>query len=162
MSELQIIETVLKRAAARQCWQRAMRGLWRGLLAGCLIWLLAVALFKIFPLPVLILPAAAALAGALMVAGFVTGWWRKPSLIETARFVDGRRNCGTTQHRHRTDQNACRMGLLVADAAAPGKLDPRQLLPFHLAPVVGHCSCWLAAGRDLSEVSHQIFSKARR
>ena len=137
MSELQIIETTLKRAAQRQRWQRAIRGLWRGLLAGGLVWLLALALFKVFPLPVVILPAAAVVAGALMLAGCVIGWWRRPSLIETARFVDGRQQL---QERLSTAWELTTRPapgewreLLVADAARlVSKLDPRQFLPFHL------------------------------
>ncbi|MBI3852203.1 MAG: hypothetical protein HY298_18255 [Verrucomicrobia bacterium] len=137
MSELQIIETTLKRAARRQRWQRAIRGLWRGLLAGGLVWLLALALFKVLPFPVVILPTAAAVAGTLMLVGFVFGWWRKPSLIETARFVDGRQHLqerlSTAWELNTKPASGEWRELLVADAARlAGKIDPRKFLPFHL------------------------------
>jgi len=137
MSELQIIEAALKRAARRQRWQRAMRGLWRGLLAGGLVWLLALALFKVFPLPVLILPVAGAVALGLMLAGLLVGWWRKPSLMETARWVDVSQNLkerlSTAWELTAKPASAEWRELLIADAARlAGKLDPRKFLPFHL------------------------------
>ena len=51
MSDLQIIEGTLERAARRRRWERAFRGLWQGLLVGAAIWLAALATYKIFPIP---------------------------------------------------------------------------------------------------------------
>ncbi len=154
MSELQIIEATLKRAARRQRWQRAMRGLWRGLLAGGLVWLLALALYKVFPLPALILPAVGAAAGGLVLAGLILGWWRKPSLMETARWVD------VNQHLKERLSTAWEVSaqpvtgewreLLVGDAARlAAELDPRKFLPFHLPTASRWALLVLAMGAGL-------------
>src|SRR5437867_3921641 len=90
MSELQIIESTLLRAARRRRWQRALNGLGLGLLAGAGVFLLALATYKLLPIPPWIVPAAALLALGLTLAGFVRGAWPKVSLLETARWVDQR------------------------------------------------------------------------
>ena len=64
VSELDSIQSALARAAARRRWLRAWNGLWRGLCAGAVVWLIALAAFKLAPIPSAILPGAAALAGA--------------------------------------------------------------------------------------------------
>src|SRR5438093_6393020 len=90
MSELQLIETALKRAARRRRWECTWRGLWQGLLAGGLIWLLVQGFYKLFPLPTWVLTAAAATAGALLLICVTVASWRKSSLLQTARWVDGK------------------------------------------------------------------------
>jgi len=62
MSELQSIESVLTQTARRQHWQRARIAFWNGVLLAGGVWLLALALYKLFPLPLLAL-AAAGIAG---------------------------------------------------------------------------------------------------
>src|SRR2546422_7862544 len=69
MSELELIETALKRAARRRRLARAWRGLWQGLLAGGIVWLLAFSLYKVLPIPTWSLIAAAATGGALVLIG---------------------------------------------------------------------------------------------
>ena len=59
MSELQIIEVALRQAARRRRWARALRGLWRGLLAGALLSLVVIGLWHLLPLPLWTLSAAA-------------------------------------------------------------------------------------------------------
>src|SRR4029077_10878630 len=88
MSELQSIELALQKTARRQRLPRAWRGFWRGLLVGALIWLLALLVFKLAPVSTIVLAAAGAAALASMLLGFVAGWWRLPSLFQTARWVD--------------------------------------------------------------------------
>ena len=91
MSEIQLIETALKRAERRRRWERAWRGAWQGLLAGGLLWMLVQGIYKFLPIPGWALPAAAMTAGALAIIGLIAGIWRKASLPETARWVDGRK-----------------------------------------------------------------------
>jgi predicted nucleic acid-binding Zn-ribbon protein len=137
VSELDSIQSALARAAARRRWLRAWNGLWRGLFAGTVVWLLALAAFKLAPIPSTILPGAAAVAGLLTLGGFLQGWFRKPTLQQTARWVD---NNQRLQERLSTALELGASGasenwraLIVADAARfVSKLDPRKLIPFHL------------------------------
>jgi polyhydroxyalkanoate synthesis regulator phasin len=137
MSQLDSIQSALACAAARQRWLCSWNGLWRGLFAGAVLWLVALATFKLAPIPATILPGAAALAGLLTLAGFLHGWFHKPTLQQTARWVDD------NQHLQERLSTALELGasgasenwrvLIVADAARfASKLDPRKLIPFKL------------------------------
>src|SRR5262245_40331488 len=90
MSELQFIELALRKTGRRQRLQRAWRGFWQGLFVGALIWLVALLVFKVAPVSRVILPAAGAVALACTLVGFVGGWWRRPTLLQTARWVDAK------------------------------------------------------------------------
>ncbi len=140
MSDLLSIQTALARAGNRRRWQRACNGLWRGFFAGTIAWLVALGIYKLAPIPSSILFGAAALAGVLLAGGFFQGWYRKPTLQETARWVDQR------QHLKERLSPALEWGagganenwrcLLVADAARfAAKLDPRKLLPYRLPQI---------------------------
>ena len=104
---------------------------------GRVVWLIALAAFKLAPIPSTILPGAAALAGLLTLGGFLHGWFRKPTLQQTARWVDDNQRL---QERLSTALELGASGasenwraLIVADAARfASKLDPRKLIPFHL------------------------------
>ena len=134
MSELQIIESALAGAARRRRWQQALNGLGRGLLVGGLTLLLALAAFKVLPLPAWTTPAAAIAAGVIALSGMIWGAWRKSTLLETARWVDDRRKL---KERLSTalELNTVRAPedwkrLLLADAAQHAKtLNARELLP---------------------------------
>jgi hypothetical protein len=137
MSEIQIIQTTLERTARRRRWQRGWRSLWQGLFAGAALWLAVLALFKLFPLPEQTLTIAAGVAAALVPIGFLAGFWRRPSLDQTARWVDERHHF---QERLSTALEVARAAvaenwrhLVLSDAA--GRLrdfDPRKSLPYHL------------------------------
>jgi hypothetical protein len=88
MSELEIIETTLAGAARRRRLALALRGLWIGLLTGGLLWLVAFGIFKVAPIPSSYLLWAAIAAAVCPLIGFLLGGWRKPTLAETARWVD--------------------------------------------------------------------------
>src|SRR5262245_61982192 len=92
MSEMQVIQTTLERTARRRRLQRAWRGLWHGLFAGTALWLAALGLYKLTPLPEQWLELAAGIAVAALLTGFIVGWWRRPSLAETARWVDEKKH----------------------------------------------------------------------
>jgi hypothetical protein len=137
MSELQVIESALGRAAARRRWQRALHGLARGALAGGAVLLLAVAVFKLFPINPLVVTWAAIATAALALAGFIAGGWRKGSLLDTARWVDDKQDLKerlstALELRHDSAPEDWK-SLLYADAARhAGGLDARALAPFRL------------------------------
>src|SRR6266481_5398602 len=140
MSELQIIQSALERAARRRRWARALRGLWYGLLAGSLISLLTVGLYHLFPFPSWTVLAAALAPFPCMAVGLVIGGWRKPGLGEVARWVDGRQHLQerlSTALEVAAESNGGRWSeLIVTDAAAHAKaIDPKRLVRFSLPKV---------------------------
>jgi hypothetical protein len=163
MSDLDKIEQTLHRTARRRRIANALRGLWTGLLFGALASLIFSAAYRFLPAPEWLLYIAAVSPLIGIVAGLLAGGWRKPRLIETARWVDqreglkeristafetatpshGGHSTKATNHRNtaipkdrRTEalaEEAWRE-LLVRDAAAfAEKLDPRRVVSFHLA-----------------------------
>ncbi|MDB6022412.1 MAG: hypothetical protein JWQ04_2269, partial [Pedosphaera sp.] len=137
MSDLQLIEATLQRAAQRRRKERAFRGLWQGLLGGATIWLLTLAVYKLAPIPYWTLGAAAGMGGACALAGLIIGGWRKTSLNETARWVDGKQHLqerlSTALELAKGPGSETWRELLVTDAAAHVKeLDPRRLVQFKL------------------------------
>src|SRR5712675_1537334 len=137
MSELHFIEQTLERTARRRRLDRALRGLWRGLLSGGVLWLVVLGIYKLFPLPVWSLPAAGAAAGLGIVMGVIVGGWRGSSVIETARWVDQqhqlKERLSTALEMADTNANANWKQLVVTDAAQHAQdLDPRKILPLHL------------------------------
>jgi hypothetical protein len=151
---MESIQFALERATARRRWLRGWNGLWRGFFAGSLVWLAALAAFKLAPIPSSILPGAASLAAILTLGGFLRGWFHKPSLQQTARWVD------ENQQLQERLSTALEMGggganeswrvLLMADAARfASKLDPRKLLPCRLPPVSRWALAALALGAGL-------------
>jgi hypothetical protein len=140
MSELQIIEATLEKAARRRRRERALRGLWQGVFVGAVIWFVTLAVYKVAPIPFWTLSAAAVVGILSAVAGFIMGGWRKTSIADTARWVDGK------QHLQERLSTALEMSkgpgqetwreLLVNDAATHLKdLDPRRLVQFKLPKV---------------------------
>lgn len=137
MSELQTITETLEHAARRRRTDRALRGLWRGLLGGSLVWLAALIVFKLAPVPLsaLLWASIVALAGPL--AGLLIGFWRKPGLTETARWVDVKQNLkermSTALEVAQTDTTGTWRDLVMHDAVShANEIDPRKLVPLHL------------------------------
>jgi hypothetical protein len=169
MSALQTIQNVLEQTARRRRFLRAWRGLWQGLLIGAVVWLTALLLFKVLPIPVLILPTAGGLGLAAALAGFGWGWWRKPSLFETARWLDREQNLSerlsTALEIAAIPGETAWSQLVVADAAqAVAKVQAKQLLPIALPRI----SRWtflllvIAAGLGfVPEYRTKTFVKAR-
>jgi len=137
MSEIQIIRSTLERTAARRRWQRGWRAFWQGLFAGTAFWLFVLALYKLLPLPEQTLTVTAAVCAALLPIGFLIGFWRKPTMTETARWVDDRQHF---QERISTALEVATASvtenwrqLVLADAAGRVRdFDPRKSLPYHL------------------------------
>src|SRR3989454_9497797 len=137
MSEIQVIQTTLERTAGRRRWQRGWRTFWHGLFAGTAFWLFVLALYKLFPVPEQTLSITAAVCAALLPIGFLIGFWRRPSLGETARWVDDRQHF---QERISTALEVVTASvaeswrhLVLSDAAGRVRdFDPRKSLPYHL------------------------------
>jgi|ERR1051326_820510 cellulose biosynthesis protein BcsQ len=140
MSELQVIESALQRAARRQRWARALRGLWHGCLIGAILSFLLISALHfpgVFPHPLWAPMAAAFLPLPFMLAGLAIGGWRKPALNQVARWVDGKQRLQERLSTALEVASAPEAGrwrdLLVTDAAGHAKdLDTRRLMPFSL------------------------------
>lgn len=137
MSELQIIQETLARAATRRRWARALRGLWSGLLVGAVLWLLALVIFKLTPVAPAFLLGSGLAALLCPVAGFVAGGWRKPALGDTARWVDVKQNLkermSTALEFAGDEKSGTWRDLVLNDAVNHAQeINPRQLVPFHL------------------------------
>ena len=153
MSELQTITETLDRAARRRRSERALRGLWRGLLVGAVVWLVALVVFKLAPVPISILVWSGLAALACPLVGFIIGFWRKPGLTETARWVDVKQNLkermSTALEFSGDDHAGTWRELVLHDAVThANEIDPRRLVPIRLT----HATRWallvlaLAAG----------------
>lgn len=135
MSEFQIIQTTLERAAQRRRWERGWRGFFVGLLIGGCIGLLTIGLYKVweFPKPTFIWTGALALLCPLI--GFLIRFWRKPSLPETARWVDVKQNLrermSTALEVAENQPPGTWRDLVLHDAASHAQeIEPKKLVPF--------------------------------
>ena len=134
MSELQVIESALAKAARRRRWERALHGFGRGLFIGGILLLVALAAYKLLPLHPAVVPAAAIGAGVCGLLGFIAGGWRQTSLLEIARWVDERKELrerlSTALEMSGTRAPEDWKQLLMADAAKHAQsLNPREMLP---------------------------------
>lgn len=135
MSELQTIQETLERAARRRRLGRGWRGFFLGLLIGAIIWLLALAFFKLAPIPKNVLLGCGIIATTAPLLGFLIGFWRKPSLVETARWVDVKQNLrerlSTALEVAQTEPPGTWRDLVMHDAASHvQEIQPKQLVPF--------------------------------
>jgi hypothetical protein len=157
MSDLQVIEETLELAARRRRRERAFRGLWQGVFAGALIWLVTLAIYKLAPIPFWTLGAAAVAAVLAAVTGMIIGGWHRNTITETARWVDGR------QHLQERLSTALELSkgpgpetwreLLVTDAVSHVKgLDTRKLVQFRLPKITRWALVLLALAAGLGFV----------
>src|SRR5947207_2936983 len=137
MSEIQVIQSTLAKSARRCRWQRGWRRFWQGLFAGATLWLVVLAAYKLRPIPEQTFMVAGAIAVALMPISFLAGFWRRPTLIETARWVDDRQHfqerLSTALEVAAAPKAGSWRDLVLSDAAGRAReFDPRRYLPFHL------------------------------
>ena len=138
MSELQIIQSTLETASRRRRWARAQHGLWIGLFVGSILWLVALAVFKLAPVSssTLVWSGIAALACPLV--GLIVGGWRKSAIAETARWVDVKQNLkermSTALEFSGDDHAGTWRELVMHDAVSHAQeIDARKLVPFRLS-----------------------------
>jgi hypothetical protein len=137
MSDFQTIQGVLTRTARRRRLQQAWNGLWQGFAAGAVIWLVALVTYKVAPIPSSILIGAVGLAALCVAGGFLRGWYRRPTLQQTARALDQRQQLqerlSTALELGANGGNETWRTLLVADAARfAAKIDPRRIFPYQV------------------------------
>ena len=157
MSEIQLIQSTLERTARRRRWQRGWRTFWQGLFAGAALWLFVLGLYKLRPLPEQTLTIAALTAAALMPIGFLVGFWRKPSLVETARWVDERQHLqerlSTALEVVATSVAETWQHLVLSDAARSVRdFDAGKSLPYHLPRIARWSLLLLVLGFTLGFV----------
>lgn len=137
MSEFQIIQEALAHVGHRRRVARGLRGLCTGLLAGALLWLIVLSIFKLAPIPAQILLWSGLVALLGPAAGFLLGFWRKPDLAETARWVDVKQNLrermSTALEVATTQPPGTWRDLVLHDAATHAQeIEPKKLIPFSL------------------------------
>jgi len=140
MNELNTIESALQRAAQRRRLDKALRGAWKGLLIASVLWLVALIVYKVAPIPFSTLVICGAAGLAIVLLGAIIGGWRKPSASETARWVDVKQNLkerlSTALEVAQSPVDGEWKTLLVADASQHAQgLDPKRLLPLHLPKI---------------------------
>lgn len=143
MNSLAAIETAVARTASRRRWLRGWTGLWRGFVAGIALYLAALTLWKLLPVPYEVLLVGGVLGMLAPPVGFLVGFARRTSPQEAARWLDRKQGLqerlatalefGTQPAPGKRPLPADWQGLVIADAtAAAGQLDPRKLLPLGL------------------------------
>lgn len=137
MPLLEPIEIAVERTARRLRWLRGWIGFWRGALAGAVLYLLALLVFKLFPVTHDWVTAAGLGAMAATVLGFVLGFWRRTSNQEAARWLDEReglqQRLSTALEWGSRDTPGIWRDLVIADAtASAATINPARLLPVGL------------------------------
>src|SRR5829696_1618501 len=137
MNELEQIRLTLTRLMRRRRWAHGLTGLWKGALVGAILMLVGIGVYKVAPIPERVLGAIGVCAAAAAVIGFVAGWMRPVSLMDTARFVDGRKKfqerLSTALEVGESKVDEAWKRLVVTDAAARlNEVEPKQLLPISL------------------------------
>jgi hypothetical protein len=132
----QIISTLAKTAQRRRV-ERGFRGLWQGLLAGAVGWLVFLVVYKLAPMPEEWVVNSWWMIPAGAVAGFIWGYSRRVTVDETARWVDSRvklqERLSTALEVAKDERQTEWKNLIVSDAAkSVTAIKPRELLPLRL------------------------------
>jgi hypothetical protein len=137
MKELELIRLTLARLARRRRWAHGLTGLWKGALVGAILLLVGIGVYKVAPIPERVLAVVGVCAGLAAAIGFVAGWMRPVTLMDTARFVDGKKKfqerLSTALEVGESKVDEAWKRLVITDAAARLKeVEPKQLLPISL------------------------------
>jgi hypothetical protein len=140
MSELHAIESALQRTAQRRRLDNALRGACRGLFVASIVWLVALIVYKLTPVPFSTLVIAGGAGLACVLVGAILGGWRKTTTREMALWVDVKQNLkerlSTALEVGQMPANGEWKSLLVADATQHAQgLDAKKMLPLHLPRV---------------------------
>jgi len=127
----------LKGAARRRRWVRAIHFACYGLLIGSILALIIMGPSHLAPIPEWLLTAALVAPFVLILGGLITGAWRKASINQTARWVDGRQHLqerlSTALEFAKDSQVGPWRDLVMGDAAEHAKaLNPRNLIAYSL------------------------------
>lgn len=146
MKELELIRLTLAKLARRRRWAHGLIGLWKGALVGAILLLVGLGVYKVVPIPERVLAVVGVCAALAALIGFVAGWMRPVSLMDTARFVDGRKKfqerLSTALEVGDSKVDEAWKRLVITDAAARlADVEPKQLLPISLT----RASRWAAA-----------------
>src|ERR1043165_2557505 len=137
MNELEQIRLTLTRLMRRRRWAHGLTGLWKGALVGAILMLLGIGVYKVAPIPERVLGVIGVCTAAAAVIGFVAGWMKPVSLMDTARFVDGKKKfqerLSTALEVGESKMDEAWQRLVITDAAARLKeVEGKQLLPISL------------------------------
>jgi hypothetical protein len=137
MNDLQFLQSVLSKTAARARVVGAWRGLWRGLLAGGALYLACLATFKLAPVPASVVDVGAMVAIACILGGACIGAMHGLTADEAARFLDLRaglkERLGTAMEMARKGEGGRWSELVMADASAAAReVEPARVLPIRL------------------------------
>ena len=158
MSEKQVIDAKIDAAARRRKLQRGWRNMWLGLLIGVCLWLAALVVYKLAPVPQTTLLWAGVIGLALPLAGLLFGLAKRFAAGDTARWLD--REIGLKERLSTavemsdiSAKNSAWSALVISDAAkAAGKIEPGKLLPLRLPKVCHWTLLVLAACAGLGFV----------
>lgn len=141
MSDKQIIDAKIEAAASRRKLQKGWQNMWLGLLIGVCLWLAALGVYKLAPIPQATLLWAGVIGLTLPLAGLLFGLARRFAGSDTARWLD--REIGLKERLSTAMElsasaakNSAWSALVIRDAAkAAGKIEPGKLLPLRLPSV---------------------------
>lgn len=150
MSELTSIKQVVAQAMARRRLHHAWKGLWTGLAVGAGLYLVALIVFKLAPIPPVIVGWAGVLALLAIPVGFLAGWLRPVSEAQTARWLDQsqdlKERLSTALEVASKPVDPRWQQLVIADATqAAATVDPKRLIPWNLPKLSRVCLVTLAA-----------------
>src|SRR3954469_6383874 len=137
MKELELIRLVVAKLARRRRWAHGLTGLWKGALVGAVLMLMGLSVYKLAPIQERVLAVGGVSAGGAAVIGFVAGWMKPVTLMDTARFVDSKKKfqerLSTALEVGESQMDEAWQRLGITDAAARLKeVEPKQLLPISL------------------------------
>ncbi len=142
MNPLATIQEAAARTAMRSRWLRGWEGLWRGFLAGAAVYTVALAVWKVLPVPYAVVSWAGVLGLLCLPAGFLLGFRKPMSTEQAARWLDQKQGLkerlSTALELGRPGAGAVRgdpswQHLVMTDAqAVVAGLDPKALLPLRL------------------------------
>ena len=150
MSEKQVIDAKIAAAASRRKLQLGWRNMWLGLLIGVCLWLGALVVYKLAPIPQATLVWAGVIGLSLPLAGLLAGLAKRFGVGDTARWLDRetglKERLSTAVELSGSDKkNSAWSALVIRDAAkAADKIEPWKLLPLRL-PKVCHWSLLVLA-----------------
>lgn len=156
-NDIQVIRAALLKTLSRWRLVAGWRTAWLALFIASLAWLTVLLTYKVLPLPESVLGWAGLIALALLPLGFLIGFLKAPSLMETARWVD--------QHHHSKEKLSTALEwteqkkdddwnrtLLKEASKCAQDLNPRHLLPYRLPKLSRWILLTLAAGFGLGFV----------